>query len=367
MSIRFQVGDPVPWFNVQATTGKRFHFDTAAGRYLVLCFYGSASWPNAKAILQNLVQGLRPYFDDQTLSFFGISTDAADETTPRVQAMLPGIRYFWDFDGAVSRLYGALTADQSPGEDAAGYRGFTLVLDPMLRVLAQVSHQDPVFHHRALRDVLERIAAQRIMMPTHAPVLILPRVFQPEFCRELIALYTAHGGKDSGFMRQMGEKTVSVVNHGFKRREDFSFDMQPELQPLRERVQAMLVRRLIPQIQKMFQFDVSHIERHVVSCYSSETGGFFRPHRDNTTTATAHRRFACTINLNAEEFEGGELRFPEFGPATYRAPTGGAVVFSCSLLHEATPVTSGTRYAFLPFFYNSEDAKIRAANEQFLE
>jgi hypothetical protein len=46
-----------------------------------------------------------------------------------------------------------------------------------------------------------------------------------------------------------------------------------------------------------------------------------------------------TINLNAEEYDGGDLRLPEFGRQAYRAPTGGAVVFSCSLLHEALPVT----------------------------
>jgi len=73
-----------------------------------------------------------------------------------------------------------------------------------------------------------------------------------------------------------------------------------------------------------------------------------------------------TINLNAEEYEGGDLRFPEFGQATYRAPTGGAVVFSCSLLHEATPVTKGTRYGFLPFLYNDEAAQIREENSVFL-
>jgi predicted 2-oxoglutarate/Fe(II)-dependent dioxygenase YbiX len=61
-----------------------------------------------------------------------------------------------------------------------------------------------------------------------------------------------------------------------------------------------------------------------------------------------HRRFAVTINLNAEDYEGGDLRLPEFDRRTYRAPTGGAVVFSCSLLHEATPVTKGTRYWSAP-------------------
>jgi hypothetical protein len=36
-------------------------------------------------------------------------------------------------------------------------------------------------------------------------------------------------------------------------------------------------------------------------------------------------------------------------------------------LHEATPVTSGVRYAFLPFLYDEEAAKIRQANLAFVE
>ena len=38
------------------------------------------------------------------------------------------------------------------------------------------------------------------------------------------------------------------------------------------------------------------------------------------------------------------------------------IVFSCSLLHEATPVTSGRRYAFLPFLYDEAARKVRDAN-----
>ena len=91
------------------------------------------------------------------------------------------------------------------------------------------------------------------------------------------------------------------------------------------------------------------MERYLVACYEAGAG-HFRPHRDNTTRGTAHRRFAVTINLNAEEYEGGELRFPEFGTETYRAPTGGAIVFASSLLHEVTLVTRGRRYVFLAFF-----------------
>jgi predicted 2-oxoglutarate/Fe(II)-dependent dioxygenase YbiX len=103
----------------------------------------------------------------------------------------------------------------------------------------------------------------------------------------------------------------------------------------------------------------------MVACYEA-SAGHFKPHRDNTTKGTAHRRFAVTINLNAGEYEGGDLRFPEFGNRTYRAPTGGAIVFSCSLLHEATPVTAGRRYAFLPFLYDEQAARVREANNAHL-
>jgi predicted 2-oxoglutarate/Fe(II)-dependent dioxygenase YbiX len=75
---------------------------------------------------------------------------------------------------------------------------------------------------------------------------------------------------------------------------------------------------------------------------------------------TAHRKFACSINLN-DDFQGGDLRFAEFGPTTYRPPVGGAVVFSCALLHEATRVTAGRRYAFLPFFYDDAGAEVLRA------
>ena len=167
-------------------------------------------------------------------------------------------------------------------------------------------------------------------------------------------------------MRELDGKTVEVRETGIKRRKDFSFDARPELASLRQAIHDRLQRRLLPEIKRAFQFEVTRIERYVVAEYDSGSGGYFRPHRDNTTPGTAHRRFACTINLNAEDYTGGDLRFPEFGPNTYRAPSGGAVVFSCSLLHEATPVSAGIRYAFLPFFYDEQAAMQREANRHSL-
>jgi predicted 2-oxoglutarate/Fe(II)-dependent dioxygenase YbiX len=112
-------------------------------------------------------------------------------------------------------------------------------------------------------------------------------------------------------------------------------------------------------------FKPTRMERYIVSCYAAEDGGVFTAHRDNTTAGTAHRRFAVSINLNAE-FEGGEVSFPEYSPRGFKAPPGGAVVFSCSLLHAVSLVTAGRRYAFLPFLYDEPAARIREANAGLL-
>lgn len=363
---QFFVGDPVPWFTCRSAANPQFHFDTVAGRYIVLTFFGSAQHPASAEALKHITTGLRDHFDDDRLVFFGVSIDPRDESEGRVADIIPGIRYFFDFDSKVSELYGAV--DETQDGSGVAFRAFTLVLDPFLRVIANVPLSDPQRHSETLGRVLAELPPvdRHALAEVVAPILILPRVFEPQFCAELIKLYEKQGGRESGFMREKDGKTVEVKDHGFKRRSDLVFEDGPEYEDLRAAIRARFVRRIVPEIKKAYQFDVTRIERYLVACYDGGTGGFFRAHRDNTTKGTAHRRFACTVNLNAEDYEGGDLRFPEFGTRTYRAPTGGAVVFSCSLLHEATPVTKGRRYAFLPFLYDEAAAKIREENRKFL-
>ncbi|WP_374195568.1 2OG-Fe(II) oxygenase [Gluconobacter sp. P1D12_c] len=88
----------------------------------------------------------------------------------------------------------------------------------------------------------------------------------------------------------------------------------------------------------------------LISSYDATDKGFFDAHRDNTVPSSAHRQFAVSLTLN-DDYAGGELIFPEFGPQTFRPNAGGAVIFSCALLHAVQPVTSGRRYACLPFVY----------------
>lgn len=357
---RFLVGDPVPWFQCKSTSNPTFNFNTVSGRYVVLCFFGSAATASSFKALYFICQEMRYKFNDNDLCFFGVSVDPDDQELKRVQDIIPGIRFFWDFNLQVSNQYGVLESQ----DNNIFYRPITLILDPSLRVIANISLDDPDVHNRAIADIINRLPSvdDYAQVPLSAPILIVPRVFDREFCRQLINLYNENGGNQSGFMREKDGKTIGIIDSSFKRRQDYEI----ESEEIKSYIRSCLIRRLLPEIKKAFQFEVTRIERYIVACYDSESGGFFRPHRDNTTNGTAHRRFAVTINLNAEEYEGGNLRFPEFGSKTYRAPTGGAVVFSCSLLHEATPVTKGTRYATLPFLYDDEAAKIREENLKFL-
>ncbi len=361
-----QPGDPVPDFECRSTNNPRYAFSTAAGRYLVLCFFGSAGLEKNRKLLELLTSRHRHRFNDRFASFFGVSIDPQDEAQQRVRQSLPGIRHFWDFDRAVSRPYGAVSqpAPGGSGKPVDVHNGFTLILDPMMRVIANLPFEAPERHERAFAEAIEALPEPDLHggLPGHAPVLVLPRLFEGDFCRELVRLYDEHGGSDSGFMRERDGATIGVMDHSFKRRRDLNMDHGETFRPYRDAIRDRLGARLLPEIKKAFQFNVTRVERFLVACYDADSGGFFRAHRDDTSPATAHRRFAVTINLNAEDYDGGELRFPEFGDRTYRAPTGGAVVFSCSLLHEAMPVTRGRRYACLPFLFDEAGAAIRQRN-----
>ncbi|WP_259665636.1 redoxin domain-containing protein [Rhizobium binae] len=125
-------GDPAPYQGSMATP--RYAFDTAAGRYLVLCLFGSASHAGSKAAIAAAFRR-SDVFDDVKASFFGVTIDSTDETEQRVDDRYPGYRFFLDFDGTISRLYGAIPIDAKPGDRGVPVRQIWIVIDPTMRVL----------------------------------------------------------------------------------------------------------------------------------------------------------------------------------------------------------------------------------------
>ncbi|WP_445501070.1 2OG-Fe(II) oxygenase [Microvirga sp. G4-2] len=359
----FQVGDPAPWFVQNSTANPQFHFEAAAGRYLVLCFYGTGSDEVGRETLRAFQETHRDLFDDDKIALFGVSCDPSDLSEARARQIVPGIRHFWDFDGVVGRLYGTIPHDVASGKVQVALRRFWMVLNPTLRIRAifpfrnDGSDREEVMAYLRALPPVDHFAGFEIP----APILIIPDVFEPAFCQHLIGLYQEHGGEESGFMREVDGKTVAAHDPNHKRRKDFTIT-DPELIG---QLQRRIIRRVNPEIEKVHFFQPTRMERYIVSCYAAEDGGHFRAHRDNTTKGTAHRRFAVSVNLN-DDFEGGEVSFPEYGSRSYKAPLGGAVVFSAPLLHAVSKVTSGRRFAFLPFLYDEAAAKIREASNAAL-
>jgi hypothetical protein len=319
------LGQNAPWFTAWTPSNPEFAFDTTAGRFVLLAFLPAEHEPRLAAVRALAAhQGL---FDGAKACALVVFRDPAMVWGVRD---LGGLRWMHDATGAITERYGA--------------EPHWLLLDPTLRVLATAAIE-------SAEAMFARVAAlpapaDHAGTPLHAPVLTVSGVFEPELCEALVGLHEADGGRFTGVMRDAGDRTVAVMDVLKKRRDIWIGD--PELQAaIRERLE----RRLYPMMFRGLGFQPTRIERFLVSCYDAGDGGVFHPHRDNTTQGTAHRKFACSINLNAG-FEGGDLRFAEYGPATYRPPAGGAVVFSCGILHEATPITAGRRYAFLPFLYD---------------
>jgi len=340
------LGDPVPWFGAPLIGTGAFNLQVAAGRWIVLSFLGSPHHPKAQQELLELLRDAQ-LFDPDRIVFYGVFTAPPGDPAPFIARSTSAIAFLADFDGAITRSFGATEMPR------------TIVLDPMLRAVANIAWDHAGGHAQTVRSVLASLPAvdDSAGVPLTAPALIVPRVLDFQLCDFLVQFYDKLGGKDSGFLLDCNGQTATVVDYRLKRRNDLSV-LVPAV---RDAIRGQIVRRLVPAIERFFQFSATRMDRYIVACYDSALGGHFDRHRDNVNAGAQHRRFAVTINLN-KDYDGCDLIFPEFGSRSYRAPHGGAMVFSCGALHQVTPVTRGRRYAFLAFLYGEADAALRERN-----
>ena len=241
-----------------------------------------------------------------------------------------------------AKVYTACGLDPASLKRAA----VTLVLDGNLRVV-EVFDGGGASRWLGIFDALNAATEDDSgsTLANHPPVLVLPRVLTPVDCAMLIDVWhrpvPTWEGKDytnDGFDWEQGDFKAS--NSGEGRVVQFVV-RDPEVQKY---LDAKLHRRVMPEIMKVFQTKVSRREDYRIAAYDSAEGGHLGPHRDNLTKPTRHRRFTMAVTLNGGEFEGGGLRFREYSEQGYLVPTGTAIVWSCALLHEVLPVTSGRRF-----------------------
>jgi predicted 2-oxoglutarate/Fe(II)-dependent dioxygenase YbiX len=258
-------------------------------------------------------------------------------------------------DGALELPF-PLLAD--PGQGVADALGLPparetvtcVIADPNRRILRIDSGSSAPGHAAEARRFLESrpSPAAREIEPV-APVLAVPGVFDAAFCRRLIDLYETGGHSQTGVFRDEARPAGGKLDARLKIRRDHIVQ-DPAVN---NAIGGLIGRRVVPEVLKAFSYQVAYVKEFKIGCYEASDSGFFRPHRDNIKP-TGGRRFAMSLNLNTGDYEGGHLRFPEYGPHLYRPAAGEAVIFSCALLHEAMPVTAGRRFVLLSFFYGAE-------------
>ena len=313
-----------------------FSADGQAGRAVVLLFLGRsplAEAHEALAALQASAQAFSACDVDLIALIEWAAPDAADYRPadfPAVRIVLshPDVFAGWGF------------AHRRPAL-AALDRGGRLVGSPLIASPAAVAA------HRAALAARPREAAFDDATP--APVLIVPDVLSVALRTDLMRHFEA-GRPSFGGMAAVGADGAAAhkIDAGKKHRYDLVLGAgDPFLAP----VLNAIVARCVPEIARAFQVDIAHTDRILLARYD-ETGGYFRRHRDNAAPSVAFRQFALSLNLN-DDYDGGHLLFPEYNDRRYRPPAGAGVVFSCSLLHEAAPVTRGQRYCALTFLHDA--------------
>ncbi|MEE8271610.1 MAG: redoxin domain-containing protein [Alphaproteobacteria bacterium] len=340
-------------------------YDLVRGGPIVLHFFPSIGEAAHRAEFDRFVKR-HAGFATLGAQVMAIDTDTLDANI--LAAATDGVPFalLTDPGGRVHRQYGVPVPDPGQPAEPSARSIVTFVLDANQRVLETIQGRGMAPHAERALACLERSspasAAETVTMT--APVLIVPRVLDRAFCRRLIEVWATRGNTESGTITLgKGGREAKTLRADVKRRRDHHVKDPALFREISDTVFA----RVAPEVGRAFDAELSRVEEFKIVRYDADEGGFFRPHRDNSVPARGQRRFAMTLNLNTEDYEGGELRFPEYGPNLYRPGTGDAVVFACSLLHEALDVTRGSRFVLLSFLLDRTPERWQRDRKRWLD
>jgi predicted 2-oxoglutarate/Fe(II)-dependent dioxygenase YbiX len=330
--LQTEIGERAPGFVGATASGRFWSLDAQAGRPALIVALGSLAPDAALATFEALTQA-RP-----ALEAAGVDLVPIAPLSPAYGACA----------AAREQLLTVAEAGGLESWQADGGPG-VMAIDRSGRIVALASLGAPSEAAESIAAIAAEIAPLVAPEPGRtaacaAPVLIAPNVLSRARCQALIDHFEA-SPHEPGRMAGYDAGAVHKLDETLKMRRDIELAAGS---PLHGEVMEVMARRCAPEIKRAFQKEVGFADRILVARYGDD-GGHFKRHRDNALPHTAFREFAVSINLNTHDYEGGALRFPEFDDNGYSAPAGGAMIFSASLLHEAAPVTKGSRYVILSF------------------
>jgi len=263
-------GDPVPWFSLPSPDNPAYAFHSVAGRYVLLCAFGAASRPESQAALKAVAASPRPVSTTSAPCFFGLSA------VPCHRAPAGAQRHHLAPDSCSTRRRCLPPPRPAAGRPGQGRRRRAVHTPPGCCSTPCCGDRDA-----PLADAGAILARLRGLPPPEAhagtrltpPVLVLPRIFEPEFCRALIAHYDGPGGTPSGFMREVDGKTVGAFDPAMKRRKDCTIADEA----LRAAARHRLVRRVVPELLKAYHFRATRMERDICRLLRIRGSRPFRP------------------------------------------------------------------------------------------
>jgi predicted 2-oxoglutarate/Fe(II)-dependent dioxygenase YbiX len=336
-SISLMSGDRAPNCIGVTSQGKLYSFEGQAGRPAVLIIARDVAVEGLNALLATFAEALPQFtvLDTDVVVLFG------DEASEVFEFALETPTPLTLVGNAAPFLQAIQFASELPE---------LVVLDRNGRAVQTFRPNEPDILVAAALTALHTLPVETprdIVLP--APLLILPNVLNRPLCAELVQLHRNSGAFDSGFVSTDAQgKAVVKIDHSIKKRRDILLGRDNEINI---QLSRLIMERIKFEVKRAFQADITHMDRLLISAYD-DTGGHFKRHRDDFPANVAFRQFALSINLNADDYEGGYLSFPEYNSHRYRAPTGAAVIFSSKVLHEVSAVTKGERYALLSFMHN---------------
>ena len=330
-------GDRALDFVLPSLDGKFYQFyEKTRGNPSILLFY-----PSEKQKAQQEVAGFTRLYEKflhKGIDIFAITTPSG---TKSAEHNLPFMLWI-DQKKKITEHYlngaGITLSNQT--------RLTAFLLDQNQRVISIISGAETEKAKLALELFKKKLSPTNIQtIALSAPALIIPNLLDSRMCKHLINLWEQGEKKEGTVLSVVQNEEVNRVHAKIKKRRDHLIIQND----INKALQITIGRRIATELNIAFNFRDFRFDRFLVGCYEADRGDYFRPHRDNLAPSTKDRIFALTLNLNSNDYEGGELVFPEYGPHKYKPGKGGGILFSCSLLHEALPVTKGNRFALLSF------------------
>jgi peroxiredoxin len=244
----FGEGDMLPDIILPNSRSKLVRFLTHVNnRRQVLLFCPDPRLPSCRAQLKSFAR----CFEDlePPAAVFGITNTAPEVNAAFLDQDPMPFPLLSDLERQVAKGLG-ITHNLEGSLSAHGAGAFSIVVSDVnqrvLKVVHDITDPDPA---PSVIEFLANLPQRQARALGHfAPLLYVPEVFEPEFCRALINAFEDGEAQQSGFYRATGPlgKSEHVIDHSHKARRDHLVIDPKLLDGIRRR----LDRRVVPEIQK---------------------------------------------------------------------------------------------------------------------